>query len=201
MVHQYPLNPKIITTKMLSMHYDNSIDLETEDAQPEIVTQYNKTKIGVDLVDQLCEKYNVARNTRRWPMVIFYDFLIISGINALCIYKANHPKEKLSRCEFIDRFAWELIKPQIEARSTISSLPVEVKKRARVLLGQEAILPSSSVPPRLENYVGRCHICPRNRNKSSRRACRKCSKYACKEHMTDIQGFSMKRSHPEYLPK
>jgi CO dehydrogenase/acetyl-CoA synthase gamma subunit (corrinoid Fe-S protein) len=29
----------------------------------EMITFYNKTKIGVDLVDQLCEKYNVARNT------------------------------------------------------------------------------------------------------------------------------------------
>lgn len=48
-----------------SMHQDSAIDPDTgDDKKPEMITFYNKTKIGVDLVDQLCEKYNVARNTR-----------------------------------------------------------------------------------------------------------------------------------------
>lgn len=62
------------------MHHDDKIDEETgENRNPEIITDYNCTKIGV------------ARNTCRWPMVVFYDLLNISGINALCVYKANHP--------------------------------------------------------------------------------------------------------------
>eukprot|EP00102_Acyrthosiphon_pisum_P010084 XP_008178239.1 PREDICTED: piggyBac transposable element-derived protein 4-like [Acyrthosiphon pisum] len=47
-----------------SMHNDDTIDEENHAKKPEMITFYNKTKIGVDLVDQLCEKYNVARNTR-----------------------------------------------------------------------------------------------------------------------------------------
>ncbi|XP_072384588.1 uncharacterized protein [Diabrotica undecimpunctata] len=96
-----------------SMHHDKAIDPKTGDSKkPDIVTRYNKTKISVDCVDQLCVNYNVARNTCRWPMVIFFHLLNISGINALCVYKANHPFEtKVKRSEFIEQFAWELIKP------------------------------------------------------------------------------------------
>ncbi|XP_046686551.1 uncharacterized protein LOC124372222 [Homalodisca vitripennis] len=98
-----------------TMHNDDAIDEETGPKQkPEIVSFYNKTKIGVDVVDQMCSKYDVARNTRRWPMVVFFDLINISGINALCIYKFNNPEEKyMPRRVFIQHVAWELIKPQI----------------------------------------------------------------------------------------
>ena len=44
-------------------------------------------------------------------MVVFYDLLNISGINACCVYKANNPEEKVLRSDFIEKVAWELIKP------------------------------------------------------------------------------------------
>lgn len=92
-----------------SMHHDNAIDEQRNDEKiPIMITDYNHTKIGVDLVDQLCQKYNVARNTCRWPMVIFYNLLNISGINALCVYKSctkcgrfackNHMRESCTEC-------------------------------------------------------------------------------------------------------
>lgn len=66
------------------MHYDDEIDEETGDKKkPDIITFYNWTKIGVDLVDQLCQNYNVARNTKRWPMDVFYNLLNVAAINAL----------------------------------------------------------------------------------------------------------------------
>lgn len=56
-----------------SMHFDDKIDQSSEEQhKPEIITYYNATKSGVDTVDQLCATYNCARNTRRWPMVIFF---------------------------------------------------------------------------------------------------------------------------------
>lgn len=83
-----------------SMHNDDTIDEENHAKKPEMITFYNKTKIIVDLVDQVYEKY-VTRNTRRWPMVIFYDLLNIFAINAICIYKANNLNSKMSRRQFI----------------------------------------------------------------------------------------------------
>ena len=45
-----------------SMHHDKAIDNgTTETKKPEMITFYNRTKIGVDILDQLCAKYNVAR--------------------------------------------------------------------------------------------------------------------------------------------
>lgn len=161
-----------------SMHDDDAIDPDTrETKKPDIVTFYNRTKIGVDLVDQLCQNYNVARNTNRWPMVIFYNLLNISAINALCVFKANNLETVTLRRKFIEAFAWDLIRPQIEFRSTLQRLPVELRRRARALLHLEEILPPP-VLPRQQNYVGRCHICPRNRDKSSRRSCIKCYRFA-----------------------
>lgn len=110
--------------------------------------------------------------------------LEIHAINALCVYRAEHPVGNISRNDFIIKFAWELIKPQIEYRSTIAALPVELKRRARSLLDIVEIPP----PPlnRPGNYVGRCNICPRNRNKSTRRSCVQCGINACKDHMRDM---------------
>lgn len=48
-----------------TMHHDNAIDIQTGNKQkPDIISFYNNTKYGVDVVDQMCAQYNVARNTR-----------------------------------------------------------------------------------------------------------------------------------------
>ncbi|XP_066253838.1 piggyBac transposable element-derived protein 4-like [Euwallacea similis] len=151
-----------------------------------LITCYNKTKIGVDLIDQMCGTYNVARTTNRWPMVIFYDLLNISNINASYVYKANHPQDKVLRSDFIKNFAWELIKPQIEYRSTINTLPRETRRRARILVGLDETLSSPPLPDLTGNRVRRCYLCPRNVNKMTRRFCQKCIKFACKVHMRDM---------------
>ncbi|XP_055839580.1 piggyBac transposable element-derived protein 4-like [Episyrphus balteatus] len=169
-----------------SMHNDDAIDSSTGDQRkPEMITDYNHTKIGVDMVDQLCQNYDVSRNTRRWPMVIFYDLLNISGINALCIYKSNNPEKVIKRSNFIEQFAWELIRPQIQVRSTVLQLPRVTRQRALTLLGIDAVI-QPSIPATTACYVGRCAICPRNKNKSSRVRCAKCGKFACKDHLKSV---------------
>lgn len=41
--------------------------------KPEVISFYNLTKGGVDTVDKYCESFNVARNTKRWPLVVFFQ--------------------------------------------------------------------------------------------------------------------------------
>lgn len=53
--------------------------IEVESNKPDMIVDYNRTKCGVDVVDQLCATYSVARVTKRWPMVIFNAILNISG--------------------------------------------------------------------------------------------------------------------------
>nr|CAH7730727.1 unnamed protein product [Callosobruchus chinensis] len=132
------------------MHFDDAIDSTThEERKPEMVTFYNMTKGGVDVLDQLCHNYDVSRSTRRWPMVLFYDLLNITAVNAFCIYRHHcavinkNPK----RAEFLEALSWELIKPQIERRSKLACIPAEIRRRARILLE----IPEEPAPEKEKN--------------------------------------------------
>lgn len=65
----------------------------------------------------------------------------------------------------------------------ITKLQVELRQRARVLLG---IGEPSVKPGNLLNYIDGCYVCPRNKNKSTRKFGSQCRRYACKEHTKDI---------------
>lgn len=138
----------------------------------------------MDIVDQLCQKYNLARNTRRWPMVIFYDLLNISAINAMCVHKANNPTETVDRSSFIEKCAWELIRPQIEFRATLWQLPREIRRRATTLLGIVSV--PQPRPQSSGRHVRRCSICPHTQDKLTRVTCVKCGTYICKNHIKKI---------------
>ncbi|KAJ8932524.1 hypothetical protein NQ314_014616 [Rhamnusium bicolor] len=68
---------------LCSMHFDDAIDKNThQQNKPEIITFYNSTKSGVDVVDKLGATYNCTRNTRRRTMVILYALMNVAGINS-----------------------------------------------------------------------------------------------------------------------
>ena len=69
------------------MHFYDTVNLDSQ--KPDIMEYYNQTKSGLDTVDQKIDTYNVAKNTRRWRMVIFYTILNIAGINAQIIHILN----------------------------------------------------------------------------------------------------------------
>ncbi|XP_046389251.1 piggyBac transposable element-derived protein 4-like [Ischnura elegans] len=116
-----------------SMHHDSTIDETTGNSnKPEIVTFYNATKSGVDVVDKLCATYSVARNTKRWPMTIFYTMLNVAAINAQVIYLVNNKESShaiLKRRHFIKVLAQELTKEHLQKRSHVVNLPRELRKR------------------------------------------------------------------------
>lgn len=60
-----------------TMHETGNFDNFTK--KPEIITNYNSTKGGVD---KMCATYTVSKITKRWPCVIFYSLMNIAGINA-----------------------------------------------------------------------------------------------------------------------
>ncbi|XP_072377737.1 uncharacterized protein [Diabrotica undecimpunctata] len=120
-----------------TLHSIVDIDESTGDKNKlEIVTFYNMTKVGVDLVDQLCQHNNVAGNIRHWPMVLFYNLANIFAINALCIYRYHHHmNEKIPRVRFLQNLSWQLIKPQIERRSQNPNILRQLRQREKKLLG------------------------------------------------------------------
>lgn len=66
------------------MHESGDI-FDDEKKKPQIIIDYNKTKSGVDTMDKLVQTYTVKRQTRRWPVAIFYDMIDISALNAYII--------------------------------------------------------------------------------------------------------------------
>lgn len=65
-----PKKGKIVTL-LSTLHDDKKVD-NTAKKKPEVILDYNKTKSGVDTMDQMTRAYSVRRMTRRWPMTVFY---------------------------------------------------------------------------------------------------------------------------------
>ena len=107
-----------------SMHNDDKIDESTGDEKkPEMITCYNKTKGGVDVVDKLCASYTSARSTRRWPMVIFYSIFNVVEINSCIIYNENN-SSKINWRAFLKKLFFKLIQEQLEERAACPTLPL-----------------------------------------------------------------------------
>ena len=64
-----------------TMHHEISIDEEDHKKRPEIIKFYNKTKIGVDLADQMVGTCTCRRQTLRWPLKLFFNLLDVVALN------------------------------------------------------------------------------------------------------------------------
>lgn len=163
------------------MHDSHTIDPDTGDKRkPEVVTFYNSTKGGVDTTDQLSSLYSVSRKTRRWPMVVFFCLLNTAGINAQVIVASNKKfAEKIVRRKFLQELGISLVKPFMEERVHIVSLPKKLRSEIK------KFLPADEEPaaPRERLARGRCDVCPRSRDRKTPFSCEKCYKMICKEHM------------------
>ena len=78
-----------------SMH--DTIDIPKDDnpkTKPQMVLTYNKTKGGVDTMDQMAMNRTCKRQTKRRPMVLFFNMLDTSGLAAHVLFKNKHPGDK-----------------------------------------------------------------------------------------------------------
>ena len=103
-----------------TMHHDKTIDADTaHKMKPEIITFYNKTKGGVDSVDQMCYNCSVYRRSKWWPMVLIASCLNISVINSFILWKLATKKDA-TRSEFNKILSRKLIQQQIDKRVSLS---------------------------------------------------------------------------------
>ena len=68
--------------------------------KPETVLSYNKTKSGVDVIDQMAKKYSVKTGSRRWPVHVFYNVIDLALINSWILFR-DICKSNVSRRRFI----------------------------------------------------------------------------------------------------
>ena len=96
----------LIVLLLFSVHNDDTIDECTGDAKKhDMITFYNKSNGGVDVVDKLYASNTCARNTRRWPMVIFDSILNVAWINSGIIRNENN-SSKINRRDIVKKLCF-----------------------------------------------------------------------------------------------
>lgn len=122
-----------------TMHHDAKIDRESgAKKKPEMITDYNSTKCGVDIVDQMTGTYSVSRRTNRWPLCIFFGLLNIGGLNAFVIHKTRSDANNLVRKDFLKILAVIMIQLYLHERVVISNIPQHIKNRIRAIIPSRA---------------------------------------------------------------
>jgi len=173
--------PKKNVLMISSMHDDDQIHQTTQ--KPMMIMDYNKTKIGVDMVDQLSSNYNVARNTRRWPMVVLYALLNVTGINSFVIYKCNQKIDTMYvRRVFLTQLAFGLTKNLMVRRHADQHIPRPLRERIQQIWK----IPTEVQRPNEPLRAGRCQVCTSKQNRKTKYYCKVCNKFLCLEHVNII---------------
>ncbi|CAI6369859.1 unnamed protein product [Macrosiphum euphorbiae] len=178
---------------MLStMHRDDHIDPDSGDLKkPEVITFYNLTKGGVDVVDRLKSEYSVTRISNRWPFTIFCSLLNIGAINSQIIYKAN-TNDIFTRRQFLTDLCKILTKPHLLKRATIPSLGLSIRQKIQNITGFQAA-PKENTP----QGKPRCTYCPIRKNRFTQHQCSLCSKPICKEHTASTNLICLICNNPQ----
>ncbi|CAH2090789.1 unnamed protein product [Euphydryas editha] len=177
LVSYAPKKNKVVVA-MSTLHHDNKIDESTGDQKkPEILTFYNSTKVGVDVVDELSATYNVSRNSKRWPMTIFYGILNMAAINANIIFQENASKTT-KRTEFLRNLRLTLIQPHLRQRSDQKNIPINLRHKISSQLNEPLQPVVQNAPGRYVRYVD----CTRDKDRKTKHVCVRCGKPICLEH-------------------
>lgn len=151
-----------------TQHHTPVVYHERPDKKPEMILEYNRTKGAVDNLDKLIRTYSSIRKNRRWPMVLFMNFLDIAAYNSLVLFLCIHPNYMVGKSHRRRLYLEEL------ASSLIGTPIGETQSK---LFPQQLSNPSST------RKRQRCGECPRDADRKTAEKCRKCMKALCKDHI------------------
>ena len=101
---------------ILSTLHPSAIVDTTTKKKLETVIFHNKAKCGVEIADKMARQYTVKANTRRWPVVVFYNILDLACINAYVLYQKN-TENAISRRNFMFQLATELREAHVQGKT------------------------------------------------------------------------------------
>lgn len=152
------------TVVLLStMHAAPEISLGLK-MKPQMILDYNRTKAGVDTMDQMARCYTTKRQSRRWPMAMFFNMLDITCLNSFVLYTSSNSsweaKKRHRRRLYLVKLGEKLVAPQKEKNIRESARKQRIGKKVQ----------------------GRCRDCPRSSDKKFMINCITCAKFLCLEH-------------------
>ncbi|CAH1961038.1 unnamed protein product [Acanthoscelides obtectus] len=116
--------PKKNKAVIILSSVDDKGEVDEATNKPTIILDYNRTKSGVDTVDQKCATYTTQRTTRRWPLAIFFRILDVTGINAEIGFNNTKPTEESPRRrKFLNELGVSLMEHHMAERAKIITLP------------------------------------------------------------------------------
>lgn len=178
-----------------TMHDDRAVDESSQKKKPEVIQYYNKTKGGVDTMDQMVSNYSCQRRTRRWPMVLWYNMLDVATLNAYTSFTAQHPGYmggvSNARRLFIKELGKELVMPHMKRRMEgtpkLQKHIIEAMGRCQLKKQNPATTqPQESTRQEGQRKRKRCAICPVSRDRKVSSWCSQCTRSVCKEHKHQI---------------
>ena len=185
MVSYVPNKGKVVL--MLStMHHKKAIDEGCSKKKPEVIQYYNGAKAGVDTFDQLIRTYSCKWQTKRWPVVIWYNLLDVTLLNAFVVFSTQKAEFEVGKTHrrrlFLQNLAEEFVIPQMRRQ-----LKVTTNLWSTVLVAMErcGVRKEENVGTVLETPVTkqkRCYYFPSKKDRKSAMVCKKCNKNLCKEH-------------------
>ena len=100
----YVTKCKRFVTLLSTYHKKKHIDQGDNKKKPEIIKYYNKTKCGVDVMDEMVGTYRCKRKVNRWAVAVFCNMLDMSALNAdisnIHVYM-EYTQEKLPLATFL----------------------------------------------------------------------------------------------------
>ena len=188
MLVSYVPKPKKTVILVSTLRIDKEIDPDSgEQQKPSVITFYNATKGGVNTADQMCATYNIARNIKRWPMVVFFAMLNVADINSQVIYLGNY-LGTIKRRIFLKMLSKELVAGKLTRRSVKAvGMPLQLQARLqkyRPPSREESENEEAESTPGPMAKRRRCSTCTRDsgRRRLSRYECKKCHTALCLEH-------------------
>lgn len=171
----------------------------------EINDFYNKTKGGVDVMDQMVSKYTTKRKTNRWPLAVFFNMIDVAALGAFCVYSSLDPSAKIKRSSrrgFLTSLGVELATKNMNKRANDNQITRHYNVRAALELMtnktipkevfQDAAVPSDTTKRDKTGRLpikGRCYLCVTTDPKSDRKTrkiCDGCKRPMCNTHSKTI---------------
>ncbi|XP_067101197.1 piggyBac transposable element-derived protein 4-like [Osmerus mordax] len=190
MVSYVPKKGKAVVL-LSTMHDSRVVDENSVKKKPEVIQYYNKTKGGVDTMDQMVRTYTCKRRTRRWPMVLWYNLLDVATLNAYSLFTAQHPDYMggvtNARRLFIKELGKELVMPHMKRRMEgtphLQKHIIEAMGRCGIqTLKPTTTQPQEDIRQARQKKRKRCNICPAAKDRKASSWCSQCTRPVCKEH-------------------